>query len=178
MTDSHLRAAIRIALAGRGLEFDHDRSLADSAEQWSNGVVLQDKILATSMRLDFGRLERLMPELSDRVPLILDLGFRQTSLFQTLIAEKTELAGEAAVLGAAFNLAITFIDYFVDELGAGDRLFQILDASLIRNIFGAPNLAPGPLARQTRHSPDVRGQCLLGVGALCASRGWQLLPTA
>ncbi len=175
MTDSHLRAAIRIALAARGLEFDHDRSLADSAEQWSNGVVLQDKILATSMRLDFGRLERLMPELSDRVPLILDLGFRQTSLFQTLIAEKTELAGEAAVLGAAFNLAITFIDYFVDELGAGDRLFQILDASLIRNIFVAPNLAAGQLASQTRQSQDVREQCLLGLVAFCASRGWQLL---
>jgi len=175
MTDSHLRAAIRIALAARGLEFDDDRSLADSAEQWSNGVVLRDNILVASMGSDFGRLERLIPELSDRVPLILDLGFRQTSLFQSLIAEKTELAGEAAVLGAAFNLAITFIDYFVDELGAGNRLFQILDPSLIRNIFVAPNLAAGQLASQTRQSQDVREQCLLGLVAFCASRGWHLL---
>jgi len=173
MTDSHLRAAIRIALAARGLEFEHS---TDSAEQWSNGVALRENILAGTIGAnDLERLQQLMPEIWDRVPLILDLGFRQTSLFQTLIAETTELAEQSAILGAAFNLAITFIDYFVDELGAGDSLFHTLDASLIRNIFVAPQLAAGYLANQTRRSQDVREKCLLGLVAFCASRGWHLV---
>jgi hypothetical protein len=175
MTDTHLRAAIRIALAARGLEFDHDRSSADSAEQWSNGVALRDKILASSVGSGFWCLQQFMPEMWDRAPLVLDLGFRQTSLFQTLIAEKTDFAGEAAVLGAAFNLAITCIDYFADELGVADRLFNLLDASLIRNIFVAPSLAAGQLASQTRQSEDGRERFLLGLVAFCASSGCRLL---
>ncbi|MEO7145849.1 MAG: prenyltransferase/squalene oxidase repeat-containing protein, partial [Bryobacteraceae bacterium] len=76
--------------------------------------------------------------------------------------------------GAAFNLAITLIDYAVDELGSGERLFRFLDASLVRNIFAAPDLAQSQLAGAMRETEDLRERLLCGLVAFCASNGWRL----
>src|SRR5580704_16044893 len=112
MTDSHLRASIRVALAARGLEFSQADYRAAAADQWRTGVGLRQEILGASMApADIDRLREAVPEFWDRIPLIADLGFRQTSLFQCLISARTEWAHAAALLGAAFNLAITLIDY-------------------------------------------------------------------
>ncbi|MEO7143309.1 MAG: hypothetical protein ABI165_07365, partial [Bryobacteraceae bacterium] len=97
MTNSHLRAAIRLALAARGLEFEPGDSPAAAAEQWRNGVKLRQEILAGSMGpAGAGAFQQMEPGFWDRIPLITDLGFRQTSLFNDLIAATTGLAGEAA----------------------------------------------------------------------------------
>jgi hypothetical protein len=175
MTDSHLRASIRVALTARGLEFSPADLEAASADQWRNGVRLRHEILAAGMApADIGRLREAEPEFWDRIPLIADLGFRQTSLFQCLISARTEWAHEAALLGAAFNLAITLIDYSLDERGAGG-LFRFLNASLMREIFAASGEAECKLAVAAQESQDVRERALWGLLAFCASSGRRLL---
>jgi hypothetical protein len=175
MTDSHLRASIRVALAARGLEFSQADYRAAAADQWRTGVGLRQEILGASMApADIDRLREAVPEFWDRIPLIADLGFRQTSLFQCLISARTEWAHAAALLGAAFNLAITLIDYALDERGAGG-LFRFLNASLMRDIFAASGEAECKLAVAARESQDVCERALWGLLAFCASRGRGLL---
>lgn len=175
MTDSHLRASIRVALAARGLQFSPADYQAMAAEQWRNGVELREEIFGASVTLaDRARLREAEPEFWDRIPLIADLGFRQTSLFQCLISAGTERARTAAVLGGAFNLAITLIDYLLDERN-GSRLFRFLNASLMQEIFAASGEAERKLALAVRESEDVRERALWGLLAFCASSGRGLL---
>ena len=175
MTDSHLRASIRVALAARGLEFNLADCQAATADQWRNGIQLRQEILAASMEpADMNGLQEAEPEFWDRIPLIADLGFRQTSLFQSLISIGTEWAHASALLGAAFNLAITLIDYSLDERGA-HGLFRFLNASLMRDIFAASGEAERNLAVALQESEDIRERALWGVLSFCASRGRGLL---
>jgi squalene-hopene/tetraprenyl-beta-curcumene cyclase len=175
MTDSHLRAAIRVALAARGLEFSQADLQAVLAEQWQNGVQLRQKILAASMApADLSLFREAEPGFWDRIPLIADLGFRQTSVFQSLISTRTECAPAAAVLGASFNLAITLIDYALDERGAS-ALFHVLNPSLMRDIFAATGEAERKLAAAAQQSQDVCERALWGLLAFCASSGRNLL---
>src|ERR1700733_2975227 len=175
MTDPHLRASIRVALAARGLEFNLADYQAATADQWRNGIQLRQEILAASMRPAHpARLQEAEPEFWDRIPLIADLGFRQTSLFQCLISIGTEWAHASALLGAAFNLAITLIDYSLDERGT-HGLFRFLNASLMRDIFAASGEAERNLAVALQESEDIRERALWGVLSFCASRGRGLL---
>ena len=174
MTSPHLRAAIRAAFAARGFDELRTRSSSTAAERWFNGVRLRERIGTGVGETDARRFQEKEPDVWERIPLIADLGFRQTSLFQSMTEIPTRFADEAATLGAAFNVAITMIDRAVDEKGAGDRLFHVLDASLMRNIFLSPDLAVKQLGAVLRESGDIRERFLYKLVAYCASTGYLL----
>ncbi len=180
MSDSHLRAAVQVALAARGLGFELAYYAAQSASQWRLGNALREEIFAGIPGGDArGRLADAEPDLWRRVPLIAGLGFRQTSLFQSLIPYahmfSTEVDRQAAVLGGIFNLVITLVDHGIDERGAGETIFRSLNEEVIRAIFASPVKACAQLQSMASASQGVQEQLLLSLISLCCRHGGELL---
>jgi hypothetical protein len=176
MSDDHLRATIRVALAARGLEFDLDHYSSELAKQRDNGCQLRTEILAASLRTpDVRRFEELDPAFWRRIPVTVDFGFRQASVLQSLIGAATQWEREAAVLGGAFNLAITLIDYLVDELGLGTRVFGLLSKQMVYGMFSAPRQAQQKLAETANGGASLPEQFLFGLLAYCCASGFQLV---
>ncbi len=180
MSDSHLRAAVRVALAARGLEFEPAYFAAQSAAQWELGLTLRREIIADIPGgHSFDRLEDLEPDLWRRVPLIAGLGYRQTALFQSISScphlSHSDLERQAAILGGAFNLVITLVDHCIDERGAGESIFLVLNEAVIKGIFASPGKAAVQLQLMARESQTLAEQFLLSLIALCCSYGENLL---
>ncbi len=178
MTNFHLRAAIQVSLAARGLELDPVSYNAAVMDQWHLGCRVRDKIVAALGDPACAReLQESLPDLWARMPLMAGLGSRETSVFQTMMNSADENE-KAAFLGGAFNLAIVLIDHYVDELGLGQRVFNVLNESLIRDIFTDPVQASSLLTKIAENSGDAREQFLFRLIALCASTGAELLSRA
>jgi len=178
MFDSHLCAAVRVALAARGFGFDPKYYAAQSEAQWELGCALRREILGClPEEFAFDRLQELEPDFWLRVPLIVGLGFRQTSVFQSLLPPGSAMERQAAVLGGIFNLVITLVDHSVDERGAGESTFRKLNETTMRAIFANPEKAQEQLQAMALASHNLQEQLLLSLIALCCSHGAALLRT-
>ncbi len=178
MSDSHLCAAVRVALAARGFGFDPGYYATQAGSQYELGCALGREILADlPEEFGFDRLQELEPDLWSRLPLIVGLGFRQTSVFQSLLPPGSALERQAAVLGGIFNLVITLVDHSVDERGAGESTFRKLNEATMRAIFANPDKAQVQLHAMAIASHNLQEQFLLSLIARCCSRGAALLRT-
>jgi squalene-hopene/tetraprenyl-beta-curcumene cyclase len=177
LDSTHVRAAARAALRAHRLEIDHKNFLRISAVQQRIGTQLRDDALRRALPAFAARPYEQLAEadqyLWQRFPVIAALGYRQAAA----LAEP-RLAREAwqtvTLLGAAFNTAITTIDYLIDERGA-TRLFDILNRQVVEAIFAAEGNAQLALAQAGEASDDAVSGTLFGLVALCAGLGRRLV---
>jgi hypothetical protein len=82
-------------------------------------------------------LREVEPYFWDRLPFVLELGYRQAEALQAC-AEPVTDPDAVPLLGAAFTAAIVCLDYIVDERAAGHRLFSQLTDAAVASIFTDP----------------------------------------
>src|SRR5215469_11212377 len=97
MPNVHLRAAIRTALTAR-LTAAPTRHLGEYGASWQNGGHLWQEISHWCPAAETAIDSLDMPEFRGRVPLVADLGFRQVSVFQSLLGAPSQGSGKAAFL--------------------------------------------------------------------------------
>jgi squalene-hopene/tetraprenyl-beta-curcumene cyclase len=173
----HLRAVTRTALRAHCLQLDRANFDRLTAVQQRIGVHLRDDVLPRVLPAfsveTYRALPNADPYLWQRLPVIAALGYRQAAALSA-----PGLASEAGktvtLLGAAFNTAITLIDYLVDEQDA-TGLFAILNRGIVEAIFATGGDPQRDLAQAGKLNNGAVTGTIFGLVAGCAALGRRLL---
>jgi Squalene-hopene cyclase C-terminal domain len=177
LDSAHLRAVARAALRAQGLQLDSASFDRLSAVQQRIGMHLRDDVLPRVLPAFSVEAYRALPNadpyLWQRLPVIAALGYRQAAALAGpgLASEALETA---TLLGAAFNTAITMIDYLVDERDS-TGLFKVLNRQIVAAIFATGGEPQRALAQAGEASAGPVTRTLFGFVALCAGLGRRLL---
>lgn len=178
LDDAHLRACIRLALRAHGFSLSGEQYKVVADQQWQHGCWLRDEVFPKRMSAfllaQYEAIREQDPLLWDRLPLMAGLGFRQAEALHGLASISPEAGRAVAILGAAFNIAISLLDYLVDETKAAKRLFELLHRGVVRAIFNNPDEAQMALAGAQSSVADPRMRLLFAFVTECANCGRNL----
>jgi squalene-hopene/tetraprenyl-beta-curcumene cyclase len=180
LDEVHFHAVVRTALRAHGFCLPLTAAEELVAEHHALGCHFVEEVFPRcrpAFAAD-GPLERLQSvdhALWERVPLTAALGWRQTRALQSLSLPRNDVHTEDVFgLGAAFNAAITVIDYVVDERPDGVGVFQVLDPKLISAIFDLSCDIQSVLGSVYKQLDDPHLQLLLALVGMCAAEGRRL----
>jgi len=180
LDEAHLHAVIRAALRARGFDADATAAANLAADRWALGSRAIDEMFRDGPGFfdprDLDRLRVADPRLAARLPFTAALGWLHVEALLPFADAATD--GErrrAAALGAAFNSAISVLDYIVDERTDGARVFSLLNGDVIRAIFEASVDVDVAFAAAYRGLDDPRVRVLIALVAICAHDGRALV---
>jgi squalene-hopene/tetraprenyl-beta-curcumene cyclase len=180
LDEVHFHAVVRTALRAHGFWLPATAMQELAADHQKLGRLFLEKIFPTRRPrfTDDDLLQRLASVdnlLPKRLPLTAALGCRQVRVLQPVgVSPDDTLAEDVLALGAAFNAAITLIDYIADERPNGGSVFQLLEPGLISTIFDLTFDIQNTLGSAYAHLDDPRTQLLLALVGICATEGRRL----
>jgi len=179
LDNTHFAAVVRAALCAHGFSYDGAALERERGDWQALGLRLRDHLFPTRFpafvdAAGYHAIADIEPYLWDHLPRMAALGYHQARALAALTAGDPG-DERVAILGAAFNSAISIIDYLVDERPDCSRLFDLIAADLVSAIFDHTDEIEALLAAAHRHEPEPRLQLVLTLVGLCASEGRALL---
>jgi squalene-hopene/tetraprenyl-beta-curcumene cyclase len=176
LDDRHLHAVIRAALRARGFTAstaELERSLAERQRLgcWLRDEALPERFAPFCPTGDYRALAGVDPRLWECLPRAAGFGFQQAAVLHGLAPVRADIDAAVALLGAAFNSAITLLDYLIDECRQGALALTALSPALVRGIFVADEHAQDALASACVRVSDPRLRLLFALVAVCAAEG-------
>jgi hypothetical protein len=116
------------------------------------------------------------PYLWAALPRVAGFGYRQAAVVDCLVRREAKAPDDDVLLvGAAFNVAIALLDYLVDDAGASDIVFGLVDDALVSALFSDSASSADILAERRRSAHDPRIHVLLALMSVCVTRARLLL---
>ncbi|SDS74220.1 prenyltransferase/squalene oxidase repeat-containing protein [Actinopolymorpha singaporensis] len=172
----HWLAYVRTTLTAAGFRADGPTLRRNVESFRTEGLQLRDQVFAERLRASFGipgfEAARSDAYLWSRLPLMLGLGAAQA---RALEAGAHGLAPRAVVLGAAFNTAISLLDYLVDDMGSVGPAADALDPTLLAGLFTSEETARSCIAHAHRAIGNPLLAVVMGLVGVCAEEGWSLV---
>ncbi len=174
--DLHIRAVVRTALRAHGFA-PNAHEIRRESDAWERcGTWLRDEVfpqlLSDEPSADaYRRLRVVDPYVWEALPRVAAFGYHQAAVLERLVRPAAPPLHDVMILGAAFNTAIAFLDYLVDEHGAGDLVFAAVDDRFISALFGSEAVRNECINERRRELPDGRIRVLLAMVVACVARG-------